>query len=224
MKENLNLKTIEYLISLEIQFMQATRAKNIDINSESFRKELVTWLKERKNIGDLYRNLLAFMDLSQVSGPDTAEIGKGKYDSIVKPYDDTILITPYAKGLETIAKARLITANFKVQGYTPLLITPSGLIDFLPSFGLTFMTQNPYTPANIENWDNIHNIGDYNIIVGMYGSIYDKDKEAKIKELEAFRDQLDESINQEYCELDGSYCYVIASRRKVLKLEKNLHR
>ena len=86
---------MEKYISLLIeQFKQATGIKNVDINSQSFMLEFSEWIKSRHSISNNYLDLLEYMELSQISYPDTVEVGKGQYDSIVKPFNTTI-ITPH---------------------------------------------------------------------------------------------------------------------------------
>lgn len=75
------------------------------------------------------------------------------------------------------------------------------------------MTQNPYNQGNIKNWELLHNNGE-NITVGVFGSIYDKDADAKIKQLKDLRDKC-KYIKEEYAAYNGSYYYAIASARKV---------
>lgn len=218
----------KYLYLLVEQFKQATGTKNVDIKSQLFMSEFSEWIKSRQNIGDNYLNLLEYMELYRYSDPDTAEIGKGQYDSIVKPFNTTI-ITPHSKGLETLDQSRIITSDFRVYENMPVLCSTNekgtNLIDPITSTStLTFMTQNPYTSEQIRNWGQLHNSGENNIIVGIYGSIYDKDIEQKIKELETLRDKLYDSYKEEHAVIDDTYCYAIASERKVLRLYKSLHR
>ena len=215
-------KQMTYLNYLIEQFKQATGTKNIDINSQLFISEFSEWIRSRQNISENYLNLLEYMELYRFADPDTAEIGKGQYDSIVKPFDTTI-ITPHSEGLETLDQSRIITSDFRVFDGTPVLTKTNekgiNQIDPITSTTtLTFMTQNPYTPEQIRNWEQLHNSGENNIIVGIYGSIYDKDIEQKIKELEALRDKLYESYKEEHTVIDDTYCYAIASERMVKRL------
>ena len=82
------------------------------------------------------------------------------------------------------------------------------------------MTQNPYTPVEIRNWENLHNSRNHNIIVGVYGSIYDKDIETKIRQLESLKQRWTDSFKEEQYVIDDTYCYAIASERMVKRLVK----
>ena len=210
----------KYLSLLIDQFKQATGTKSVDVNSQSFISEFSEWIKSRQDISRNYLALLEYMDLSKFADYDTAEIGKGRYDTIVKPFNTTI-ITPHIAGLETLGNERVINSEFVVMGDTPVLFgsNKNGKpID--TSSALTFMTQNPYTPVEIRNWEDLHNSGNYDIIVGVYGSINDKDVETKIRQLESLKSRLTDSFKEEETVINGTYCYAIASERMVKKLAK----
>ncbi len=82
------------------------------------------------------------------------------------------------------------------------------------------MTQNPYTIYDLEYWDKLHNRGIHNIIVGMYGNIYDKDKEEKLDLMRNLFQKLDEEVITDYEILSDEYFCVIGSKRNIK--EKNL--
>lgn len=217
-----------YLKKLIEQFKQATGTKNVDTNSQEFISEFESWIRQRQLEGNEYLGLLDYMELSKVSDPATAEIGKGQFDTLVKDLDTTI-ITPYSKGIIIPDSRRIITSDFRVYEGTPVLMrqTEKGTtkIDPITSAStLTFMTQNPYTPTQIANWEQLHNGRENDIIVGIYGSVYDKDTESKIKQIEDLRDRLDDSYKEEYAVVGDTYCYAIASERKVKRLVKTLTR
>lgn len=83
------------------------------------------------------------------------------------------------------------------------------------SSNLTFMTQNPYTTIEIRNWEDLHNSGESDIIVGVYGSIYDKDIESKLKQIQELEEKLNGSYIREDAVIGDTYSYAIASKRKV---------
>ena len=43
------------------------------------------------------------------------------------------------------------------------------------------MTHNPYTEADIYNWEHLHNNDSCQVTIGIYGKNNDKDKNSKIK-------------------------------------------
>lgn len=156
----------KYLSLLIEQFKQANNIKNVDINSQAFISEFSEWIKLRQDVSKHYIALLEYMELSKFADCDTAEVGKGRYDTIVKPFNTTI-ITPHISWLETLGNERIINAELVVMGETPVLFgTNKNGKPISSSSNLTFMTQNPYTPIEIRNWEDLHNSGENDIIVG----------------------------------------------------------
>ena len=45
----------------------------------------------------------------------------------------------------------------------------------------TFMIQNPYSYKSLIGVADVHNSGNHNVILGVYGSLYDSDKYKKIE-------------------------------------------
>lgn len=210
----------KYLSLLIEQFKQANNIKNVDINSQAFISEFSEWIKLRQDVSKNYLALLEYMELSKFADCDTAEVGKGRYDTIVKPFNTTI-ITPHISGLETLRNERIINAELVVMGETPVLFgaNKNGK-PISSSSNLTFMTQNPYTPIEIRNWEDLHNSGESDIIVGVYGSIYDKDIASKLKQIQELEEKLNGSYIREDAVVGDTYSYAIASKRKVKTLVK----
>lgn len=210
----------KYLSLLIEQFKQANGIKNVDVNSQSFVSEFSEWIKLRQDISRNYLALLEYMDLSKFADYDTAEIGKGKCDTIVKPFDTTI-ITPHIYGLETLENERVINSELVVMGGTPVLFGngKNGKL-VSSSTALTFMTQNPYATVDIRNWEDLHNSRNYDIIVGFYGSIYDKDIDSKLKQIQELEEKLNGLYIREDTVIGDTYSYAIASERKVKTLVK----
>jgi len=212
-----------YIINLMKEFIYAIGTKNIDVNSKQFIEEFSLWLKERKTISKKYIYFLDSLDL-RFADSSCAEIGKGKYDSIVKLLDTTI-ITPYSKTFENSLNNRIITGNIHIQDGTPLLFQnaefktvkkeiPSSIID-------TYMTQNPSKTVNIPRWGELYNIGERSIIIGAYGSVYDNDIDLKINNIAQLKDiLLDDDFVEEKVIDNDSYFYVISADKKLRKTKK----
>lgn len=83
----------KYLSLLIEQFKQANNIKNVDINSQAFISEFSEWIKLRQDVSKNYLALLEYMELSKFADCDTAEVGKGRYDTIVKPFNTTYYTT-----------------------------------------------------------------------------------------------------------------------------------
>ena len=98
------------------------------------------------------------------------EIGKGKYDSISQ--HGVNLISMFA---ETLGKDN---SRLLVDRGTPLIIRKNGII--VPREHI-LLTHNPYFESEIFVWHSIHNAGDKDISIGMFGKIDDEDALTKIK-------------------------------------------
>ena len=188
------------------QYEKATGIENLDTSSEMFISELFEWINRRTVIGDKYINFLKSIRSDFISR-DTAEVGKGKFDTLTTN-DDIRLITPYLKG-ENVMRNR-----FGVFDGIPLLLSDGVTNSFNPIYDIsTFMTQNPYTIYDIINWHQLYNYGDYDIIVGMYGNTYDRDREEKIKWLKALKEKLEEPCIMKSENIgDTYYCAVLSNK------------
>lgn len=216
----------KYFNKLVEQFKSATGTKNVDVNSQEFIKEFSEWVKSRKMIGSEYGAFIESMNVHPTIVGTSVEIGKGKHDSIVLG-TEIPMITPYSEGIKR-ENGGIITADFRVYDGTPVIIKHNKggnqleMVD--TDIVRRFITQNPYEQSCISNWEQLHNRGE-NITVGIFGSIYDKDTEPKIRQIEMLRDGLDDdSFKEEYTTADDRYYYAISSTRKVKVLCKTLTR
>lgn len=217
----------KYLNKLIEQFKSATGTKNVDVNSQEFIKEFSEWVKSRKNMGKDYTSFIEYMNVHPtVIGEESVEIGKGKHDTIA--LDTCIhMITPYSEGIKR-TDAGIITADFGIYEGTPVMIKHyKGGNQFKAvdtQYVRRFLTHNPYGQGCIRNWEQLHNVGE-NITVGIFGSIYDKDIEQKIQQIEALRDGMsDDYYKEDYVTSGDSYYYAVSSARKVKELVKTLTR
>jgi hypothetical protein len=147
----------DYIKLLISQFKSATGTKNIDIESEGFISDFNNRIKSRQDISQNYLSMLGYMGLQKITEPSTIEIGKGRFDTIVKPFDTTI-ITPYSDGLIVPDESRIITSEFIVHNGMPILYKLKGTnvseVKLISGDFNIFMTQNPYTEANIRDGNN----------------------------------------------------------------------
>ena len=180
----------EYNHFLIEQYQKANGYKYIDLNSKSFKKDYLEWLKERKELGYKYLDFLYEMKAG-ILERTTAEVGKNEIDCLTHPFDTTI-ISPY-EYKELDDKTRLIPANIRVQDEElVLMFSPKEGVRLmvLPKKIETLMTENPYTPYSINEWETLHNSGNYDIAVGIYGSIYDKDIKEKLNLLMNLKEKI----------------------------------
>lgn len=206
------------------QYKRATGIKHVDQTSLSFLRDLLCWIEQRQKISKNYVTLLDNMQVNYNS-EHCAEIGKTMYDSVVLPFDTTI-ITPYTTPADVKHPGRIIEADFKLVDATPMIfkILNGKLVKrTIESDQIkTYMTQNPYTSDEIKDWRFLHNCGDNNIIVGVFGNVYDQDIDEKLKMMKRFALQL---TNGKYVEdfgnIGDTYCYAVASNRaKILEKVK----
>ena len=196
-----------YLDFLINQFKKAKGISDISLTSSLFVEEFSKWITSRQDMNELYLRTLSSLELS-FNNSNTYEIGKSTLDSAVKDLN-TVIITPYVDGLTNL-NSRVIKSDFKVDNGKPVLLRNKEII-VLSGINMTFMTQNPYTDRKIENWEQLGNSKNSNIIVGVFGSIHDKDKDEKVYKLLELGSKI-ENTKEKYLVLDDVYCCVIASK------------
>ena len=203
----------EYLNMVLGQYKAAIGSNSeLNINNEKVQKELAEWLYKRGKIGKLYTSFLDYLNI-EFAYSNCAEIGKGTYDSVVKNFD-TAIITPYDNEITEVDKERVFVSKFEIEESKPYLLKGSKKIILHPYVFSKFMTQNN---DDIRNWENLHNSGDYSIIVGAYGENNEQDKDNKIKEIEELRNKVCDhrDIVFEYDTTKDAYFIVVATKVKV---------
>lgn len=201
------------------QFKDSKGYKKVDINSKRFKQEFDEWLKELRNIGYDYLRFLEDLEI-EYAVSDTVEIGKCYLDSVVLDNGKTSIITPYANNIAKISSNPITMADFDVYGDSEIATNGNKLI---PIYGLMnrFMTQNPYSFNDLNNWDRLHNTN-RNITIGLYGKVKDKDKDKKIKCIKEIKEKLlDTKYNEKYTVIDDSYLYVLSSTNNVSNNNKD---
>ena len=191
-----------------------------EIKSEKFRKDFLLWLYKRQQYGYRYIDFLYEMN-NKILNRTTAEIGKSEFDSIVIPFDTTIISPSEFYELED--RERIIQSKFIVIDEKPILYfdksdSPRMLV--LPERKIdTFMTQNPYYPYSISNWEGLHNSGKFNIAVGVYGNIHDKNIKDNLNILKQLREKIiGDDYKFDYKTSGDIYYAAIASTRKIKTL------
>lgn len=207
----------EYLYYLAVQYGKATGIKCKDLISVVYSKEFSDWLKKRKGMGEKYSKMLQGLGILDLDDPYTVEVGKGCLDTLVKESSNAI-ITPYPRGFDIRIGKIIISPGFKVRYGVPTLVANDDITEksITSNNQLTFMTQNPYTPTHIENWEQLYNSGNSEIIIGVFGDIHDKDKAEKTRQLETIEKKAKGNLTKME-ETDGdTYLTVVASRSKAL--------
>ena len=209
------------------QYKSINGIKNLKINDlhdEKIKEEIKKWLELRQKYG--YRYLDFIYEMKQnILEKTTAEVGKTELDSLVIPFDTTIISPHEFYDLED--RERLIQSRFIVYDEKPILYfdisdSPRQIVIQEKRID-TFMTENPYTPYSISNWEGLHNSGNFDIVVGMYGDIHDKNIKDNLEMLKKLREKI---VNDDYkfdYNSDGDiYFIALASNRKTKTLGSKL--
>ena len=207
----------EYLYYLAVQYEKATGEKCKDLISLVYSKAFSDWLRKRRKMGEKYSRMLQETGILDFDDPYTVEVGKGCLDTLVKESSNAV-ITPYAKGFDIRIGKVIISPGFKVNCGVPTLVANDDVteISLTSNNQLTFMTQNPYTPVHIKNWEQLYNSGNSEIIVGVFGDIHDEDKEEKARQLEMLERKIQGGLTK-LEETDGdTYLTVVTSNPNTL--------
>lgn len=195
----------DYMRYLIEQYKKARGIFGININSQEFKDDFNRWLKQYQENCVNYASFLYSIGIDFTEST-SAEVNKGNLDSIVIPYNTTI-ISLYIKEID---RDNVLNNQFVLYGSKPFYKNFKHYI-------YRYMTHNPYSNFDNEmlmNWKNMHEYTNYDIVFGMFGNLYDEDKESKIKKLELLRSKLTLDYIEEYDILNDSYYYVIASKPK----------
>ena len=196
----------KYLIT---QYKNARGYKKINVNSDEFKKDFYLWVTKNQENGINYASLLFSLGIDFTT-KKTVEMDKGNLDSVVLPYDTTI-ISPYINN--NLNRKNVFDDKLIIKGNYPMR----------KEFDIKFyrlMTQNPYSDFETKDyikWKNIHEYTDYDIVLGVYGNLYDLDKEDKIRKLEVFKSYLTQEYIESYDIVNDNYYYLIASKPKIKK-------
>lgn len=198
-----------YLNNLVKQFVSSQGIKNIDLNSEQFIQELNCWLEKNNEIGNIYLSYINDVTDGNICKNGTVEIGKSVYDTITLNSPISMITT----NIDNLPRKKLLLqGNFCVNEGEPCILkcTKKGnnKISLAPFRINKFITQNPNSEKEIENWNQLNNY-----TVGIFGNIYDCDIDSKIKLLSDFKSKLlDGSYIESYDTLSDLYFYVLSSK------------
>lgn len=193
-----------YLLCL---FKQYCYAKGLDINNTNYMysNEFGDWIVQNKSLLNNYMGYLYTLGFDYLSD-DIVEIGKGKYDSISK--QGINLISIFA---ETLGK---INSRLFVDRGIPLILNQNGIM--IPEEHV-ILTHNPYFESEVLRWYSIHNFGEKNISIGMFGNLNDEDISRKVKLLEQLSKQMTDDYSFDYDTNDGNYFCSLNSKRNIQK-------
>lgn len=203
----------KYLYNLVEQYQSATGIKHVDENSISFAIEHHEWLKQQQRIGRSYVTFLKGLQRHPLHYYDCVEFGKSQHDTLA-PDLGISMITPYNKGFREL-KELIVAADFEVKYGQPTLLINKKEFYIKPHSIDIYYTHNPYASFDISNWPLLHYNGE-NIMLGVFGTIYDKDYRKKINMLKTLKDRMQQDVIDDYL-IDGDkYFYVISSDRDIV--------
>lgn len=216
----------EYLRNIIKQYNSATGSKMTSIDSKANLSELLMWLKLLEKTSAVYLENLEQLNFYNCFQINSYEIGKGGFDTLFKQLD-TCVITPYSKTINSLDSDKMISSDFCVCDSNPTLkqIDKSGEINLEPlisSSELTFLTHNPYDFSKVLDWADIHNHGTNNIILGVFGNLFDKDRNFKLAELKEIKDRLRLPYIEKYVTIGDSYSCVLATDINKKKVKRNV--
>lgn len=198
----------KYLLCL---FKQYCDAKGLDINNMNnmYSNEFVDWIIQNKSLLNNYMNYLSELGFDYPTG-DIIEIGKGEYDSISQ--HGIKLISMFAGTL-----GRINSSIFVYRGI-PLILKQNGIV--IPKEHI-ILTHNPYIASEILGWYSIHNFGEKNISIGMFGKLDDKDISRKVKLLEQLSRKMTDDYSFDYDTNEGNYFCSLNSNRRIKRKKLN---
>ena len=209
----MNTRVECYLVNLYHQYLKVKGIQVEEITDDDLLSiDFLAWVANNKKILKEYRDYLDY--LGYLDGKKITEVGKGRYDTI--PIKGKKIVSPYAK---------MISPN--LRNFTPYIVdgefyatTTRGNV--YPINTDIILTHNPYINNcsldgnDIEFWADVHNRGQYEINIGVYGTIHDKDYREKLDLIDDIRYRMDNDYKYNYDESGDHYFCTIKS----LKLKK----
>ena len=192
----------EYLLNLYKQFSDV-RGINYNIfNLKKYESEFIEWVVQNNQLTATFRKFL--LSLGYFEGKSISEIGKGLYDSLL--LSNAQIISPYANTMN------LPNYRFYLVGNIPF-IQDNGII-YSPNTNIIH-THNPYKETEVSNWFRIHNSGLYDISIGMYGDIHDRNFSSRLELIEKIAERMIDDYDFNYDTNRDNYFCLLNSKRKV---------
>ena len=206
----------EYMKELLNQFRLARGINPHGFDPKTYESEFLEWLSNYTKMGEYYFRWIKENGVLKELSPEVAEIGKGRYDTVTLN-QPTTLISPYIGHLDV--PNTIFNYDFTVFNGMPLYRgrKPHDLVEDVD----IFMTQNPYCMAIMLNWPQLYNYNDFDIIIGLYGNTFDKDREDKLRHLKIWREILRDEFEIKEVTDGDQYCYVLSTN--YTKYNKKYH-
>lgn len=191
----------EYLRKLYNQYCETQGKVYIKPNIDEFTE----WIAINKKLLQNYKDYQ--MNIGYITSKTIAEIGKGKYDSISDK--EIEIISPYAETLKKQNRRLVIMEGI------PLIINKTEVQEPIQEI---LLTHNPYD-KEIFNWKDVHNNGLYDINIGVFGHVYDKDYIKKLKLIKKLSTGMNDDFIIDYeTNKDEYYCSINSKRKQKIKI------
>ena len=204
---------LEYIKAL---FKQFCDAKGVIKSSQNLRKAFTDWIVENYEVFLKYQEYLCYLDES-IQYRNIMEINKGEYDTLTKTWENVVPISIYGN-----PKRQFLLEPKGYKEVSPLILTEHNKLIFPDTH--IFLTHNPYNLADVQDWNKLHNQGEYNILIGMFGQKEDEDMHNKLNILSHLKDTMTDDCSLDYAADNGNYFAVLKSNYKAKKLVKSLTR
>ena len=196
-----------YLSYLINEYLSVRGISDFDKFSLGQKHDFYSWVESLVMMRHSYRNILEYLNVPYRKSC-TVEYGKGIYDTILLPYDNSSIVTPYTSSFVSEDYRRVIYGDIKS------LLVCDYLFDF-------FLLTNPQGDI-ISNWDSIESLSDVDISVGVYGNNHDKNKEMKLEMIEELKKNISGKYVDEYLNFDGCYFSLIVTKDRNYKVRKKI--
>lgn len=201
-EKNINVRYFMYLLKKYC----LSNGINFDINNIDI-NEFMDWIYEYIKETNGYADFLASYDID-LNDPFLAEVGKGKFDSIIGP--DATEISIFSEMME---RPKLIFGNVE-KG---LIIQDNRTILTLDDLNIDrIITQNPNFYSEVDNFTTFASELNKNITFGVYGNFSDKDIKNKTNMIKALLESTDDTIF-EYDTFNDCFYMIVTTKKPKIK-------
>lgn len=199
---------VDNLLNLKKQFLEGTEINPIEIINDEFLWK--KWLKERKQASKKYMDSLQKMGIKY--NGKLLEVGKGIDDTLISLKNKSFLLTPFEDDYKKYSD-QIILGNLYTLSGVPYIIneTNEGIKTSKITDFNQIVTHNPYDMIKIDDFITLFET-EFNVAVGIFGKVYDKDFEQKMNSLDEFRRKIAYNCVANYARDDDNYSYIVASK------------
>lgn len=188
-----------YLLLLK-QFNQKMGYKSVCLESSEYLKEFKEWLIALNKESKVYTKVLEEKGIALENG---LELYKGVFDTLENSPKQ--IVSPFAHTLGGKNEWLIVYRG------EPLIFTlDSDSIKYRRQATDVYLTHNPYNEEFMKVIENLctKTYDTPKVCLGMFGSIYDKDKEQNLEMLKSFQEKLNSPVEIEEYITNGFYAYL----------------